>query len=215
MNKHVFYLVILLLPLFSLGQVSTDAKLWTGISLEKEIHDLEIQLNQEFRFNENVTHLEKTLTELQFEYKMDKPFYLRWGYRFDQEFDYETKNVDVNHRVELGLAIKKKFLYDWKFKYRTKFQMKFKSTEKEDPFYWRNKFTMEYRRFDIEPYVSYEFYFKFNNKFDFNRNRYFVGAKYDLNKDSSLKVFYFYEDKFNRKNLKVNHVWGVMYRYEL
>jgi len=216
MSKQLF-IILILLPFITKSQVVSDAKSWTGISLSKKIKNFEFVLTEELRRNENFTHTDKVFTELGIEYdvKKIKGLSIFTDYRFSRENEYETKNYDINHRIDFGLDYKYK-LDKIQFSIKTKIQTESASPEKNNPTYNRNKLTVKYK-FDnpFTPYLSYEFYYQFNEERIINRTRLSLGTKFDLNKKNALKAFYLYENKFNVKNLQHNHIWGVSYTLEI
>lgn len=214
MNRKLI-LILFLIPLLSNAQVVSDAKLWVGVSVNKKIKDFEFSFTEEFRMDENVSHIDKVFSELGAEYKLVKGFYVSVNYRFNRDNDYETSNYDLRHRIDLGLTYKLKF-DKFRLSYRTKIQTKNSVGNANSPTYSRNKLMVKYKLGKaITPFISYEFYYQFNDQNIINRTRLSLGGKYAINDKSGVKLFYMYENKFNVKNLKHNHVYGVSYSIDL
>lgn len=218
MSKFLFYITLLLLPFIAKTQVVSDARLWSGISISKEYNDLKFTLGTEYRLDENFTHTDKVLGEFGAEYKFSKRFAGGINYRYARDNDYEEYSYELSHRIDIGLEYDVKF-GEFKFKNRVKYQIQSAPKDENNPTYIRNKTTLEYKienkKKDIKPYVSYEFHYQLNDEMVINRSRFSGGSKFDLNKRNSIKVFYIFESKFNTRNLKHGHIYGIGYSLEL
>jgi long-subunit fatty acid transport protein len=207
--------ILILLPFISNAQVVSDAKQWTSISVSKKINKFKFSLGEDIRFDENISHLDKFFTELGAQYKITKGFYVGLNYRYSRNNDYETSNYNMYHRIDFALTYKVK-LDKFRFSFRTKFQTKKDLPEENNPTFNRNKFTINYKLDNpITPFVSYEFYYQFNDEKIINRSRISLGSKYAINDNNTIKLFYLYENRFNTRNLRHNHIWGVSYSIEL
>jgi predicted porin len=213
-NKKLL-LILSLLPLISNAQLVSDAKLWAGISVNKKINNLEISFSEEIRMDENASHVDKFFSELGAEYKVLKGFYVALNYRYSRDNDYESKNYDMKHRIDFGLTYKRKF-NNLGASFRTKIQTKNGTPGENNPTFSRNKFLVKYKLENkLTPFIAYEFYFQFNEEKVINRTRLSLGSSYKLNKKNSIKAFYMFESKFNVKNLKHNHIYGISYSIDL
>ena len=214
MNRKLI-IILFVFPFVAKSQVVSDAKLWTGISVNKKINDLEISFSEELRFDENVSHVDKFFSELGAKYKLIKGLYVGVNYRYSRDNDYESRNYDMNHRIDFGLTYKYK-VNDFRLSFRTKIQTKSALPEENNSTFSRNKFVVKYKLNEkISPFVFYEFYYQFNDEKIINRTRISLGSSYKLNERSSVKFFYMFENKFNTKNLEHNHVYGVSYAIDL
>ena len=214
MNKKLFFILILL-PFITNSQVVSDAKLWAGVTLNKKLNDFEFSFSEELRLDENFSHIDKVFSELGAEYKIKKGFYVSLGYRFDRDNDYESGNYDLSNRIDLGLSYKQKF-ENFNLEIKSKYQTKSSSPEENNPTYWRNKLSFDYKLDNpFTPYASYEFYYQFNDEKVINRTRISIGTKYEINNNNAVKVYYTFENRFNVKNLEHNHIWGLSYSIDL
>lgn len=214
MSKKLL-IILLITPLFTNAQVVSDAKLWTGISISKKVNDFEFSFSEELRFDENFSHVDKVFSEIGAGYKINKSFSVALNYRFNRDNDYSNENYDLLHRIDFGATYKKK-LNDFRFSFRTKIQIKSASLNENNPTVSRNKFSVKYKlNKKITPFVSYEFYYQFNNENIINRTRTSFGSSFELNDKSSIKLFYMFENRFNVNNLKKNHVYGISYSFDL
>lgn len=214
MNKKLVA-ILFLLPLIIQAQVVSDAKLWAGISINKKINDLELSFSEELRMDENASHVDKLFSELGATYKVIKGLYIGLNYRYSRDNDYETRSYDMKHRIDFGLTYKHK-LDNFRFSFRTKIQTKSDLPTENNPTHSRNKFAVKYKlENNLTPFISYEFYYQFNDEKVINRTRFSLGSSYKINDNNALKFFYMFENKFNTKNLKYNHVYGVSYSIDL
>lgn len=207
-------LILLIFPLFLEAQIVSDAKLWTGVTVSKKVNDFDFSFKNQIRFNENMSHLYKVFSDLGAEYKITKGLYAETNYRFNRYNDYETSNYAIYHRFSLGLAYKHKvnlfrFAVKNRIQYATSKSNKIKGTIN------RTKFTITYKANDqFRPYAFYELFYLFNSGY-IVATRFSLGAKYAINKNNSIKAYYFFEDTYNISNLKHNHIWGLSYSIKL
>ena len=214
MNKKLIF-ILLITPFFANAQVVSDAKLWTGISISKKVNDFEFSFSEELRFDENISHVDKVFSEIGAQYKIIKGLYVGLNYRFNRDNDYANESYDLLHRIDLGLAYKKK-INKFRLGFRTKFQTKSATENENNPTVSRNKLSIKYKlNKKIMPFVAYEFYYQFNDQNIINRTRTALGSTYKLNDNSAIKLFYIFENRFNVKNLKRNHIYGISYSIEL
>jgi len=214
MNK-LFILILITLPFIANAQVVSDAKLWTGISISKKVNDFEFSFSEDLRFDENMTHIDKVFSELGAEYKIVKGFYVGANYRLSKDNDYETSNHAIRHRIDIAFTYKHKY-ENFRFSFRTKFQTKNALPTENSPTFSRNKLAIKYKlENNFTPFISYEFYYQFNEEKIINRTRFSLGSSYKINKKNALKFFYMYENKFNVRNLKHNHIYGISYSFKL
>jgi len=214
MSRLILFILITI-PSIGYSQIESDVKLWTGISISKKVNDFKFSFSEDLRFNENMTHTDKVFSEVGVQYKIRKGFYAGANYRFSKDNDYSSKNYNIRHRFDLSLALKHKHK-NFRFSFRTKYQIKSATPEENSPNFSRNKIGIKYKlENDFTPFISYEFYYQFNEEKIINRTRGALGTAYKINKKSALKFFYIFENRFNVKTLKYNHIYGVSYSFEL
>ena len=214
MNK-LFLFIIIAVPCIGHSQVVSDAKLWTEISIAKRVDDFEFSFSEAVRFDENMFHIDKVFSEFGTEYKIKKGIYAAVNYRFSKDNDYTSKNYNIRHRFDLALTLKHKY-ENFRFSFRTKYKKKNALQEENSPSFSRNKFVIKYKlENDFTPYISYELYYQFNEQKVINRTRISLGSSYKIDKQSALKFFYLFENRFNVKTLKNNYIYGVSYSFKL
>lgn len=214
MNRIVLSILVLL-PLSLSSQVVSDAKLWTAVSVKKKVEKFTFFAGEEFRLDENFSHIDKVFTELGAEYEVFKDFEIGFAYRLSRDNDYSERSYDMKQRIDFSFGYKYK-VSNFNIGFRNKIQTKPSDSKSNNPTYNRTKLTVKYDLDkDFEPYSYYEFYYQFNNQQVINRSRMSLGVKYDLNKDNAIKAFYIFENRFNTDDLEHNHIWGVAYSIDL
>lgn len=213
MNKALFFILIFT-PIAIQAQVESDARLWTAISVKKKIEKFKFAFSEEFRLDENISHIDKVFSELEVEYELINDLEVSFAYRFSRENDYETNNYDLSNRISLGLSYKYK-ANKFSVGNRIKYQTENAAPIKNNPTYLRNKLSAEYEIDSFEPFISYEFFYQFNDEKVINKTRISFGGKYDINKNNAIKVFYIFENRFNVKRLKNSHIYGISYSVDI
>jgi len=209
------FIILFLLPIISNAQVVSDAKFWAGITINKKIDNFNFSFSEELRLDENISHIDKVFSELGVEYKIIKGLYAGVNYRYCRDNEYETRNYNMKHRIDFGITYKHK-INNFRLSFRTKVQTKSALPYESNPTFSRNKFALKYKlENNLTPFISYEFYYQFNNESVINRTRFSLGSSYKINKNNAIKVFYMFENRFNTTNLKHNHVYGVSYSINL
>ena len=216
--KRIYLSIILLLPLFSAGQVD-DMGLWLGLSIEKKAtRDLTVSLGEQIRFNHDVTSVDVLLSDIGFEYAFSKKLKAAFHYRFinSNQDTYYSKR----HRVYIDVSYKEKFSI-LTLTLRERLQEQFNdiySSETGKIPLWisRSKLTA---KFDVNkkytPYISGEVYYIIDNAKEtdqiFSRFRYELGFNYKFNRISSLNPFLLYQHSLVSNFNEL--VYGITYTY--
>lgn len=203
----------------SIGQDSTvvqDFETWSGIKLEKSFLEkkLKLDLNQEFRFDDNSTHLDQYFTELGAQYKLPLGFSIDANYRFIR--NNRNSGYRNEGRYNFDLGYKHKFE---RFKFSTRFRFQSKNvlgTTKEEGDFPVNKMRLKIlgayniKKWPLDPYFSIEvFHASTTNRISyvdgiyesesisgFEKMRYTFGTNYKLNKKIELGGFFRMENEF-------------------
>ncbi len=214
--KHIIFICFVILVCNNSFSQVNDAGLWLTLSAEKKItQKFSTQLNQCFRLNENYSELGTAFTEIGLKYKLAKRLTLAGNYRFTQK-----RRVDdfygLRHRynVDLSYKIKVKKL---SIVLRERFQSTYKNIGRSDnggiPInYFRSKITLQYNfGKKYTPFVSGEIFYELKNYID--NLRFKAGFDYEMNKFSTLNIFYMIDKEINVKNPWTNYVLGIGYNY--
>jgi hypothetical protein len=220
MSHRYLFLVLLLFSFIpALGQVN-DASLWSSLNIEKKITpDLSANLNQEFRFNENISELGIFFTDVGLLYKINKSIRISGNLRF-----INNRRLDDSYsqrcRYYLDLSFRKKFK-PLVISFRTRFQSQYKiyAEEKDvNPFYYnRDKLTL---KIDLDkkytPYLSSEIFIPLTESTDYmmlDNVRYAAGVEYKFNRMHTIDLFYMIDKELNQPNPATNFITGVGYYF--
>lgn len=205
--------------------VVRDFETWTGLSIEKKlINDkLKLNLTQEFRADNNSSHLNEFFTEGLASYNFLHNFEIGLGYRFlrvnTDEKGYESKhrfNTDFNYKFNIN-----RFDFSSRLRYQRSNETWFDNSESD---FSTNKFRLNLtgiyniRNWKFDPYFSSElFYLNKSDEFSFideyistykisgfEKLRITVGTKYKLKKLGRIKMFFRYEQEFKKYSNSYN-----------
>jgi hypothetical protein len=219
-NKSPFFGLALLLSSIFLtegkAQITKDAGLWTSITADYNFSmELSAQLNQEFRFNENISELGSYFTEVGVMYKfLDRKLRTSFNYRFankrrlDDSYSKRHRyNIDIAYREKAGpLALT----------FRTRFQSQYRNVLSSDDGriptnYWRNRIGL---KMDLDkkyrPYFGAELFTDIAERVNDNI-RFTFGVDYELNKIHNLSFFWMHQREFNVRRPVYDYVFGIGY----
>lgn len=214
MKRLLFYL-FLVSPFISLQAQQKDAELWLGGNFNVKLNKkFQLGIKEQFRFNNNMASFKKELTELGLKYKINKHFAVKPGFRY-----VIVGNKNNQRRFFLdGFYKWSKKDFPLSLQYRLRYQStKNFNSNKNTTNYLRNKLEVEYNLSKLaDPFVSYELYFRFNQKNEFRVARFTMGVDWKLNKRMSLATFYRLQKdigsiKLSKRN--TSHIFGVIYSY--
>jgi hypothetical protein len=214
--SYVCLLFILLRPHFSFSQTQ-DFAIWPNIYLQESLTKrLNVHINQQTRFNENVSQLGYIYADMGFGYRLNKFMLVNLDYVIARK-----RNADnffsTRHQYYVSLVMKKEFR-----RYRPTYRMMFQE-QNHDVYssangrilqsYFRNKLTLRYELNKyLTPYIATELYYHFNTRSadnSFSRLRYFVGIFYHLRKNSDLELYYLIQQGLNEVNPQRDYVIGI------
>lgn len=233
--KTILTTTLLLFFLCSEAQdtiVVRDIETWAGLSLEKKFFNkkLALNLNQEFRFDDNSSNLGIYFTEAGIEYDFLKYLKAGVGYRFIRDKNKEGifKNKQ-RFNFDLGYSYKFQRL---NFYGRIRYQRKneFNSTDAAiSKFRVRLKLKYNIRNWKLDPYFSSEIFPGNNSDIYFSeipgkpglqKMRFTLGTSYKVKNIGSLKMFCRLERETgifsNVYNIPVNvYIIGLNFNFSL
>jgi len=205
------YLVILFfsISVVTFGQKPSDFELWSGAAFKLKINKkLSFGVQEQLRFNDTISALNKSFTEVGLKYKFNGHFSVEGSYRY-----IARPNRSNQHRA----TIDGNYSWDKKgvplsFNYRLRYQHLFAG--KGD--YIRNKVEFGYNLSKlVDPFISYEIFFRLNGKNEFRVSRFTVGLDWRIIKPLHASVFYRLQDDIFIKTPERRHIFGVMLNYKL
>ena len=193
------------------AQISTDTELWTGGTFKLRLYKkFRVDLKEQFRFNDTISSMKSTFTEIGSRYKIDKHFAVKGNYRY-------TIKPTKNNRSRFSLDA----YYNWgrkKFPLALQYRLRFQDTKVSNSgrkyTNLRNKIKVDYNLTKIvDPFLSYELYYRFNKKNEFRTWRLTAALEWRLAKKFDLTTFYRYQKEINVKNPDAQHIIGIMLTY--
>ncbi len=218
--KHVLLLSCMLCIFQALfaqdSTVVSDYETWSGISVKKSFLEkkLDLGFTQEFRFDENSTHLDQYFSELQLDYELFKNFQAGVGYRFirnNKNSGYTNEQrfyVDLNYKHKL-----ERWTFSYRFRFQNQDELGLHKDEGDDitqKYRLRFKVAYNIKKVKLDPYLSFEgFFARANNGINyietitervvysgFEKMRYTIGLDYQVKKFFEIGAFYRIEQGF-------------------
>ncbi|OFZ65163.1 MAG: hypothetical protein A3D92_19310 [Bacteroidetes bacterium RIFCSPHIGHO2_02_FULL_44_7] len=219
MKKLMFLLFLISVASSAKAQDSTvvsDYETWAGVSVQKSFlkKKLELGFTQEFRFDDNSTHLDQYFSELTLDYEFYKGFKIGGGYRFIRN----NKNSGYKNEQRLFADLSYKHKIDrWTLNYRLRFQNHDELGVSRDAgdditqkYRLRVKAGYNIKNWKVDPYVSVEGFFARENRgvnyiesiterviySGFEKLRYTIGLDYSVKKWFEISAYYRIEQGF-------------------
>jgi hypothetical protein len=180
----------------------SDAQLWFNLYLEKKLSDKwSAHLNQQDRWNENITQFNFAYADVGFTYKITKNVKILADYVFTQKRRLDDSYGSI-HQYYVAMTFKKD-IRRWRFMYRQMIQFQFNNPYTAyyalTPFYYdRNKFIVKYelnKRFTF--YAAEELYVPLNSPQikGIDRNRSFFGLFYTIFRNQQLELYFMHQNR--------------------
>lgn len=221
MIRYLSKLVCLIpfLPALLVGQERqqpeevNDMQLWTGAKFKLEFtKDFRLEIEQQYRFEDTLQILDKTFTEMGVRYEFNDYFDIKGQYRY---------NVNERARNEHRWTIDLSFDYDIDdfpvdVGYRFRFTDEKVSYTGEKTNYLRNRLSLDWNMSKlVDPYVEYENFYRLNQKNEWRVNRFTFGLEWKINDEADIETYYRVEDEFNVEVPENQHIFGLMFSYEI
>lgn len=222
-SKFIFLFLFVLLCFNVQGQTE-DFQSWNSLSVKKKINKkFTLYGEQEMRFRNNASILDKSVTELGGAYSINKYVKLKTTYRLTYNNDMED-GVYFDNRLYFDLVLKKKF-DRFKFSFRERYQQNF-AVENDDEFsyynfrYLRHQLSLEYNlpKTSIEPFCAAELYQSLNNPIQngIDKQRYTLGVLFPINKSIAFKIYYRFQKNAKLYTKEKNdYILGLGVKFDL
>ncbi len=193
------------------GQQTTDIELWRGSTFQLRFNKkFRVDIEEQFRLNDTISSLKSVFTELGLRYRINRHFAFKGNYRY-----VVRPNNDNRSRFSLDAY------YNWnkkKFPLAIQYRLRFQDTKESNRgrkfTFVRNKLIVDYNLTKlVDPFLSYEIYFRFNQKNEFRTWRFTAGLDWRLSKRLDLTTFYRHQKEINVNNPEAQHIIGVMLIY--
>jgi len=238
MIKHFFSFSVLFALMISTlvnaqdSIVTSDFEAWAGITVQKSFLDkkLDLSLTQEFRFDDNSSHLDNYFTQLGGRYEIIDGLKIGGAYRFirnNRNSGYRNEhrfNADVSYKHQVN-----QFTLNYRFRYTNHNLIGVTRSEGDyatHKYRLRIKVKYNIKNWKLDPYLSIEgFLAQETNEFNyvesitetnkvvgFEKLRYTLGTSYKFAKFFEIGAFYRIEQGFksypNNYNLSTIYYIG-------
>ena len=169
---------------------------------------LSFDIQEQFRFNDTISTLYESFTELGIKYRLGKGFSFKGNYRYI--VDYGGKN---DHRLALDFN----YSFDKKgFPLIIDYRLRFQNVMGRSKTYVRNKIGLTYKLTKlVDPYMAYELFYRFNGKNEFRKTRFTIGLEWRIMKELHCSTYFRVQDDINVKNPERQKIIGLTLNYKL
>lgn len=198
--------------------VSRDFELWTGVGIKAKFGDFSIELEEQFRFEENAGVTDQYFTNIGLGYKFHKRFSMGADFRHIKRPGDETRN-----RISFDATYNHKLMDRLRLSYRIRWQNRNDvGYTEEDGDYplktWRLRLKADYniKGWKLDPYFSTEI-FRQNSDITtptYSNLRFTFGTSYKF-KDFRISGFYRVERELGVTYPQTTYIVGVGLRYNL
>jgi len=206
-----------------LSAQTNDAGAIGSLSVSKDIgRNMGATVEQEFRFNQNISSFDRSLTSVGVDYSIIKKL-LKAEANYDLIYQRQDTYFEFKHRASASLSAQMKY-NSFGFKLRTRGQSTWRDESRGDykfnpKYVWRNKLECEYTIFGspVKPFVSGEIFCPINgaNGFFMDGYRAVIGAKYRTSARTTLEFLLRYDQEVQVSNPKTMLYGGVGWNYKL
>ncbi len=228
MYKAFYILVILFNFSLTFSQNTSDAGMWTTLSLQKEINKkIFLTLDQEFRLKENYSRLNLFYTNLGIGYKLTKNAKIEFVYRAIEKYTLDN-DFSFRHRIMVDVSFKKK-LSRLSIANRVRYQTEVKDYYTSEKGRYAEQFLRDKVeiKLDIDkkitPFISCEVRYQisvpyskssaYNN--EIHRVRFAAGLDYKINSRNTVGLYYLIQNEFYISHPEHNYILGLQYSVNL
>lgn len=197
----------------SRAQDVSDLELWSGLAVRYDLtKKLRVQLEEQFRFYENIGARKESLTELELKYELFEFLDVSGKYRYTDNADgRDERRFSMDLDTEYDIP---KIPID--VTYRIRFQDDKVSYTDQKSVFLRNRLGLDYNMTKlVDPYAEYEVFYLFSEKYEVRTNRYTFGLVWKLTGDLDLDTFYRIDKERNVEVPKTQHIIGLMVSYDI
>ena len=202
--------IYFLFPIIVFTQNNEDFGSWTKANFNYKLNKTTVIISKnEIRTNGNSSNINQFYSQIGLDKKINKKLSTSFAYRYrllNKEY-----NLINNNRFQNDLTYKEK-MGDFSLYFRLRTQYNFNPIGWND-FYERTRLKLKYK-FNKKSscYLYNEFYFLMNyvsNNPNFNKNRFGVGLKHNLNSNVNLQIKYLRISDLNVKNPLIMNILGI------
>lgn len=222
MKKSGWIIILLILGTTVNGQYQ-DTRLWASLSIRYDLNKKwRISLEEEARFFDNISRLDKLNSELTINYQINKLLDGGILYRFISNQNIRG-NFDFGHRFGAYLEAKKKYA-GWDCSFKTAFQKTYPEFLHSGEWYISENYvralvevSRELKNKKTEPYTNIEFWYRITSgeQAFIDQYRFTIGIKHKLNKSNRLNFFYRIQQELQVDNPLTAYIFGIGYGFEV
>jgi hypothetical protein len=209
-------IILLLTGVYAIADAQVkDVQLWTGPVVKYNItKKFRLDFEQQFRFNQNISHYNFTFSEFGIRYSVFKYLDLKAIYRYTFiPAQPVLTNVSENDKSRLAFDAStgvKIFNTGLKVGYRIRYQDSWDNKTKVSSHYIRNRFDIGYNLSKlVDPYASYDSYFRLDGKNKYRQNRFVFGLNWRITKNLGIDSYYLYQKEVNVNHPQTDFVLGL------
>jgi len=167
-----------------------DFQVWHTEAQEKKISkNSKITAEEEVRFGDDASDFYYQHYDLGYVYSVNKNLDLGFNYR--QVYEKRNGHFREENRPHLNATVKWEA---WKTKLEDRSRLEYRHFYwQEDSWRYRNKFSVKFpwkfTALEIQPYLADEMFLNLNG-IDFNRNRFYAGAGFNIFNNIKGEIFY-------------------------
>jgi len=219
MNRFILLLLIILFPSIYFAQVREDFRVWGAMSWGADLSDKwTLQVDQEFRFENNGQNLGRTFSAIGFRYKLSKVIRFQAHYRYIR--DKDDRWWGNRNRLMFDVVLRTKQT-QWRYLTRSRIQIEKNGygfiDEKSDipRIYFRQMAKINFRLNRIwEPYLSGEARFMIKDTrvpgySGFDRHRITLGTDYNVTDKLRIGAFFREQQEWNRPRNDRYWIFGI------
>lgn len=216
--KASLFGLVLMIPLV-LGAQEQDVQVWTRVNLKYDpTENLRLYLEEDFRFRENVSHLDKNHTEIGIMYDLNDHWEVGGYYRLIFLQD-EVGNPEFSHRYATQFTYTWR-LDPWKIWLTPRFQSTYGFINRSNDWqipenYLRNEVGFSWQNWTgrIEPFADLEFWYAVNRYKPkiVDQYRITVGLEYEWDRKTQWEFFLRYQQEIQVTNPDTNYILGISY----
>jgi len=204
------FIYFLLFISFLLSEIVEDDETWGSIEINKSLpHNIELELEQQFRSDDNFQNIYKMITDMSLSYPLFSFVDISGKFRFIFMDDKKEKRYGISIKVD---PFNKFYIPS----YKIKFQQDYNHVDEPENMVVRNKFTFSFPKMNsFKPYIYYESYHTDEDEiFEYDKFRLSTGVDYTINSFYSVEFFYIYKGNIKEKRIdEVTNIMGLKFEY--
>ena len=199
----------LFFSLLSSEIIIEEDEVWGSIEINKSLpHEIELELEQQFRSDDNFQNIYKMFTDVSLSYPLHSFVDISGKFRFILADDDKEKRYGISIKVD---PFDKFYIPS----YKIKIQQDYNHDDEAENMVIRNKFTFNFPKLNsFKPNIYYESYHADEDDgFEYDKYRLSAGVDYILNSYYSVELFYIFKGEIKKKNIKLTNIAGLKFEY--